>query len=49
MDASLQRTLYAIRAYDIDPAVDALLVSTFLSIYRENAGAWGMGEVLMLA
>lgn len=49
LDASLERTLYAIRVHDIDPAVDALLVSTFLAIYRENAGAWAMGEVLMLA
>ncbi|MCP4561865.1 MAG: LysR family transcriptional regulator [Bosea sp.] len=48
-DAALERTLYAIRAYDMDPALDALLISTFLSIYRENASGWGMGEVLMLA
>ncbi|MCR4524180.1 LysR family transcriptional regulator [Bosea sp. 47.2.35] len=49
LDASLERTLYAIRAHDIDPAVDGFLVSTFLCVYRKNADGWGTGEVLMLA
>lgn len=48
-DASLERTLYAIRPLNIDAVVDDLIVSTFLSLYRKSAGAWGMGEVLMLA
>ncbi|MDQ0304857.1 LysR family transcriptional regulator [Ancylobacter polymorphus] len=49
LDAALDRTLYAIRPTDLDPAIDTLLISTFLSVYREIARAWGMGEVLMLA
>lgn len=49
LDTALDRTLYAIRPADCDPAIDDMLISTFLSVYRDVSQAWGMGEVVMLA
>ncbi len=48
LDTALDRTLYAIRPPDLDPAIEDLLISQFLSAYRDVAQAWGMGEVVML-
>mgnify|MGYP003648847338 CR=1 FL=1 len=48
-DAALDRTLYAVRPTDLDPAIETLLISTFLSVYRHIAWSWGLGEVVMLA
>lgn len=49
LDTALDRTLYAIRPADLDPAIDDMLISTFLSIYRDISQAWGMGEAVLLA